>query len=271
MARHGVVVLLLVSSALMVPVPARAQGIASEGLAHPRRIRSFIGAYHELLVPVETQLVRMGLGDALLILGGGTVGGTEYRLELAAGVASEFDMAASSFDFVAADFLVGLPLSVQRGPVDARLRVYHQSSHLGDDVLARDDVVLDSRDAYDFEAIELFLGVRTWRLRPYAGFEYRFRRTPDEQDPSVVHLGADFRSRGRTRILGGVHGWWAENGGDEVGVQARLGLEVSRSGRGRQGGWPLRVFLEGGWGRPDAGRFFRSRRETFGLTVEVAR
>jgi hypothetical protein len=151
------------------------------------------------------------------------------------------------------------------------LRVYHQSSHLGDEFLAREDVVLDSLNAFDFEAVDVFVGRADGRLRPYAGFEYRFRRTPDDQDPSIVHLGASYRGRGRIRVVGGVHGWWAENGDDELGAQARFGIEIRRLGTGPGEARPVRILLEGTWGQPDAGRFFLSNRQTLGITVEVAR
>lgn len=270
MARHGAVILLVLVGAF-VPLPAAAQSTGTEGLAHPRRVRSFIGAFDEGRTPIETQLVQMGLRGSLFLTGGRTRGGTQYRVELDAGVAAEFDMAVSSFDFIAADFLVGVPLALWRGPLEMGLRVYHQSSHLGDDFLTRRDVGLDSLNAYDFEAVDVFVGRARGRLQPYAGFEYRFRRTPDWQDPSIVHLGAAFHGRGRTRLVGGIHGWWAENGDDELGVQARLGVEIRRRGTGQGESRPVRILLEGSWGPPDAGRFFRSSRRTLGVTVEVAR
>ena len=217
---------------------------------------------------MSTQLVRMGLGDGLF-LASGRVGGVQYHLELAAGVQAEFDLAVSSFDFLVADFIVGVPLRLSHGPWTGRLAVYHQSSHLGDDILTRDDVDLGVDGAVDFEAVEGYLGYRIGPLRPYLGAEYRFRRTPEDQDPSVLHAGVDIRSRGKGTLglIGGAHGWAADQGVDAYGGSVRLGLELRRGG----GAKPVRFLLEGMVGSPDAGRFYSLRRGTYGFAIEVGR
>ena len=268
---------LLLGAALLIsfPNPTRGQVLVEEGMAHPRRVRSFISAVHESRIPTSTQLVRMGLGDALFLAAGQTSGGTGWEVELVAGVMGEFDLGVSSFDFIAADFLVGVPVRMKRGGFTGTFRLYHQSSHLGDDVLARDDVTLDSLNAYDFEAVEVYLGQDLGPVQAYGGFEYRFRRTPDTQDPSVFHAGVvaglDLDARGRRTLVAGIHGWLADNGEHEGGMSVRGGVELARGSRGQARGRPVRILLEGLWGQPDAGRFFRLRRSSIGVSVEVAR
>ena len=264
--------LVLLSLTFLAVAPgAGAQVVMSDELAHPRRVRSFIGVYQEQDAPLATELVRMGLGDGLY-LASGKVGSVRYHLELAAAVQAEFDLAVSSFDFLVADFIVGVPLRFRRGRVSGRFGVYHQSSHLGDDILARDDAALGADGGVDFEALEFFLGFQVGPLRPYGGAEYRFRRTPGAQDPSVFHAGVDLRSRGSGRysLLAGVHGWTADEGTDAYGGSLRLGVELHRSRGGREGR-PVRLLLEGSAGSPDAGRFYQLRRSHFGFAVEVGR
>lgn len=50
-------------------------------------------------------------------------------------VFSQFNLDASSADLLNADYLVGPMLTYRRGPWSARFRIYHQSSHLGDEFL----------------------------------------------------------------------------------------------------------------------------------------
>lgn len=272
MPTHARTVLSILGLAFVALVPqAQAQTGLSDGMAHPRRVRSFIGVYQEEQAPVSTQLVRMGLGDGLFLTAG-RAGGVRYHIELAAAVQAEFDLAVSSFDFLVADFIVGIPIRLARGRWSGRVAIYHQSSHLGDDILSRDDVTPGVDGAVDFEAVEGFLGYRFGLLRPYLGAEFRFRRTPDGQDPSVLHAGVDIKSRGEGRygLFAGVHAWTADQGIDPWGGSVRLGLELRRSGRGA-GRRPVRLLLEGMAGSPDAGRFYRLRRGTFGFAVEVGR
>lgn len=272
MPRHARAALSTVALGLAATaLQASAQTVLSDGIAHPRRVRSFIGIYQEEEAPVSTQLVRMSLGDGLFLTSG-RAGGVQYHVELAASVQAEFDLAVSSFDFLVADFIVGLPVRLARGRWTGRIALYHQSSHLGDDVLGRSDVTLGVDGAVDFEALEGYLGYGFGFVRPYLGAEYRFRRTPDGQDPSVFHGGVDIRSPspGDYGLFAGIHGWTAERGVDGYGGSARVGLELRRDGpRGRPR--PVRFLLEGMWGSPDAGRFYPLRRATFGFAVEVGR
>ncbi|MDH3223131.1 MAG: DUF1207 domain-containing protein [Gemmatimonadota bacterium] len=255
---------------LVAPAEALGQRSSGDGIAYPRRVRTFIGVYQEQKAPFSSQLVRMGLGDGLFLVGG-RLGGLSYELELAAGVRGEFDVAVSSFDFLVADFIVGLPLRFRAGDLNGRVRLYHQSSHLGDDILLRDDARLGVDGAVDFEAIEAYLGYELGWMRPYAGAEYRFRRTPSEQDPSVLHAGMDVRfGLGRVSLIGGAHGWVVDNGLDPGGVAVRMGVEVHRSRLGWRGR-PVRFLLEGSWGTPDAGRFQTLRRGQVGFAIEVGR
>ncbi|NNM35194.1 MAG: DUF1207 domain-containing protein, partial [Gemmatimonadetes bacterium] len=169
MPTHARAVLPILGLAFVTLVPqAQAQTGLSDGIAHARRVRSFIGVYQEEQAPVSTQLVRMGLGDGLFLTAGRT-GGVRYHIELAAAVQAEFDLAVSSFDFLVADFIVGIPIRLARGRWSGRVAIYHQSSHLGDDILSRDDVTPGVDGAVDFEAVEAFFGYRFGLLRPYLG------------------------------------------------------------------------------------------------------
>ena len=256
---------------LLHPEALWAQATLSDGIGHPRRVRSFIGVYQEQEAPVSTQLVRMGLGDGLFLTAG-QAGGVRYHVELAAAVQAEFDLAVSSFDFLVADFIVGVPVRWSKGRLGGRVAIYHQSSHLGDDILRRDDVNVGVDGAVDFEAVEAYVGYHVGGLRPYVGAEYRFRRTPDAQDPSVFHVGIDWAGpkRGTLGFVAGLHGWAADQGIDSYGGSVRAGLEVRRGRRGREGR-PVRLLLEGMAGSPDAGRFYPLRRGTFGFAIEVGR
>lgn len=255
--------------------PLEAQNQSESHFAHPRRIRSFFGVFQEREIPVETQLVKMGLGDQVRIFRGRTEGGTTFEVALRAGVFAEFDLAVSSFDFFVADFLVGFPVTVRHGKFSGRFRLYHQSSHLGDDILGRDDIVLEELGGFDFEALEVFTGFDAGPVYPYAGAEYRFRRTPGFQDASVFHLGVSARppmGRASLVFVGGAHATFSGNGSGTPGLSARAGVEWRRArARGAEPARSIRLLLEGRRGAAGAGRFFQLERSTFGVVVEIGR
>jgi len=57
------------------------------------------------------------------------------QVNLLAAAFSQFNLDAPGDDLINTDFLVGPELMFRRGAVSARLRLYHQSSHLGDEFL----------------------------------------------------------------------------------------------------------------------------------------
>jgi hypothetical protein len=95
--------------------------------------------------------------------------GTDWQVGLHAGVFSIFDLEAESSDLVNSDFFVGLPISARYGPVSAQLRLFHQSSHLGDEFLLRMRDPID-RINLSYEAVDLRLSLKPFDwLRLYAG------------------------------------------------------------------------------------------------------
>jgi hypothetical protein len=103
--------------------------------------------------------------------------GADWQVGLHAGVFSIFDLEAESSDLVNSDFLVGLPISARYGPVSAQLRLFHQSSHLGDEFLLRNRI---DRINLSYEAVDLRLSLKPidW-LRFYAGGGAIIRSEPD--------------------------------------------------------------------------------------------
>src|SRR5712692_11646747 len=80
---------------------------------------------------LASRLGSVGFGQTI-----GLLRGDSWQLAIAAGAFSQFNMQATTNDLINTDYLVGLPLAYQRGASAARLRLYHQSSHLGDEYMA---------------------------------------------------------------------------------------------------------------------------------------
>ncbi|HEX6133087.1 MAG TPA: DUF1207 domain-containing protein [Longimicrobiales bacterium] len=204
-------------------------------VADPKAERSFIsflrGEFPSLQAGVdvdeELNIGAVGLGDAFpLVRFAGTAPGNGVQIALVAGIFAQFDLDAESFDLINADYLIGLPVTLRWSGFSSRLRLYHQSSHLGDEFLLRTDVL---RENLSFESLELLLSQELGPVRAYAGGEYLFNRDPGTLDETVAHGGLEVRAgrlRG-VRFVGAVDAKLSEQRDWDPGVSARAGVEVA--------------------------------------------
>lgn len=116
-----------------------------------------------------------------------------WQLSLKGGLFSQFDLDTSSQDLLNSDYNIGLTWTYRFRHLGMRLRLYHQSSHLGDEYLLRQPSLADTRANFDYEAID-WLGDFTWHpFRAYAGLHYLLKRSPDSLDRWGYHGGIEYR------------------------------------------------------------------------------
>ena len=204
-------------------------------IADPKEPRSFVsllrGTFRSLDDPSGkgTTIASVGLGDAFgLIRWGGPEPNEGVQIDVVGSIFAQFDLGAPSNDLINADYLIGLPLTFRRDGFSMRLKLYHQSSHLGDEYLLRGDDV--QRENLSFESIELLASQEIGALRIYGGWERLFRREPDTVPSKLFHGGAELRTgrAGLLQLVGGVdvkasdlHDW-------SPAISGRAGLELAR-------------------------------------------
>ncbi len=181
----------------------------------------------------------VGIGDRLgLYRYNGPRVGEGIQVGLAANVYAQFDLDTPSNDLVNADYVVGLPVTMRRGPVSCRLRVYHQSSHLGDEFLLHTTI---QRVNLSYESGEGILSVDLGPARVYGGGEYLFARDPGSLKPGVLHGGAEVRqgagrsptrSHAPIRVVLALDAKSAEETHWGMAWSARGGFEVGRPAGG---------------------------------------
>ena len=92
-----------------------------------------------------------------------------------------------------ADYFFGLPVSARWGWFSAMVRVYHQSSHLGDEFLLDHTV---QRVNLSYEAVDLFPSVDLWDWgRVYLGGGYLFDTDPGDLKHEEQHWATDYSVR----------------------------------------------------------------------------
>jgi hypothetical protein len=248
-------------------------------LADPKEPRSFLsflrGEFRTLDDPEgerTTSIASVGVGDNFgIVRWGGPRAGEGVQLDLIGAIFAQFDMNAASNDLINADYVVGFPLTFRRAGFSGRIKIYHQSSHLGDEYLLRNEVIRDGRKNLSFEALELLASQELGPLRAYAGIEWLFNRQPETLAEQLVHGGAELRSGrvGTLQFVAGVDLKTSEQYDWSPAISGRAGLEVAREAGS---GHPVRLIalvLEVYEGPSPYGQFFQDDIRYIGVGVQI--
>src|SRR5512138_1968225 len=164
-------------------------------LADPKSTRSHL-TYLRGELPAATRaknVASIGVADGLgLLRVGGPVPGDGVQLGIEAGVFAQFDLGTRSADLLNGDGVVGLPRTCRVSGFSGRFRVWHQSSHLGDEFIAHAGANVPNQ-GLSFEAVEAILSQEIGALRLYGGGEYLLEGTPSTLARKVAHGGAELR------------------------------------------------------------------------------
>jgi hypothetical protein len=233
-------------------------------IADPKEARSFVtflrGAFPSLDDPSGkgSSIASVGLGDSFgLVRHGGPNAGEGIQLDVVGSIFAQFNLGTPSNDLINADYVIGVPLTFRRSGFSVRARLYHQSSHLGDEYLLSNEDV--ERENLSFESVEFLVSQEVRAVRAYVGAERIFRREPDILPSKLFHAGLELRT-GRpldVQLVGGVDVKTTELHDWSPAVSGRVGLEF---GRPAPGGHPVRLvalMLELYDGPSPYGQFFR--------------
>lgn len=158
-------------------------------MADPRQPQFSI-KYHRYDARDDFDAASVSFGDYFGFASGlfGEHGVSQIGLQGA--VFAVFNMDSESFDLVNADYWLGVPVSVRRGPFSYLARIYHQSSHLGDEFLIGNPNV--PRINLSYEDLEVLTSYewRKWRL--YGGGGVILNSEPN-LDPLHAQAGIEYR------------------------------------------------------------------------------
>jgi len=176
-------------------------------LADPKGLRSFVSWLRETSDDGDSDIASVGISDALgLLRWGGPRPGDGFQISLAGSVFAQFDLDKSSYDLINTDYIISLPITFRRGAFSTRFRLYHQSSHLGDEFLLSEEDPTFVVENISYESAELIISLDGGAFRAYGGGEYLLRRDPSELERSVLHGGIELRPSRRLVRFGTVAG-----------------------------------------------------------------
>jgi hypothetical protein len=189
---------------------------------------------------------------------------TAWEFGVQAGVFSVFDLDAESQDLVNADYFVAIPVSFRHEGFSSMLRLFHQSSHLGDEFLLRTKT---ERVNLSVEGVDLKVSYEFGDpFRVYAGGGYLFHRDPASLDPWSVQYGLEFispwpaRDRGWRPVFAADVQHREENGWS-ADLSLRTGIQIDGVLASRN----FQILLEYFRGHSPNGQFYKDKIEYFGL------
>lgn len=245
-------------------------------IADPKEARSFVSYLHGTFRSLDdpsgegTSIASVGVGDTFgLFRIGGPDPGEGIQLDVLGSIFAQFDLGAPSNDLINADYILGFPLTFRRSGFSFRAKLYHQSSHLGDEYLLRSEDIV--RENLSFESIEFLVSQELGALRLYVGAERIFRREPDTLPDSLFHTGIELRS-GRARkvqLLAGVDVKTTELHDWSPAISGRAGLELGRPGPEGHPGRLIMLLFEMYQGPSPYGQFFQDDISYLGAGIHI--
>lgn len=192
----------------------------------------------------------------------------QWETGLQAGVFSDFNLGASSSDLVNTDFIASVYSSMRAGKFSAFGRLYHQSSHLGDEFLLRKVNTKFERVNLSYEGLDLKLSYELpYGVRVYGGGGGLFHKEPSTIKTWSAQYGIEFRSPWRMDfasmrpiVAADIKNYDENNWSTDI--SARAGVEFDNL---QVLGRKLQVLAEYYNGYTPSGQFYKDKVEYIGL------
>jgi hypothetical protein len=237
-------------------------------VADPRQPQFFVDAYKFDSSVQRYTTASVGYGETFgFYRSPGPGPGDGLQIGAAGGLFAQFNLDTPSRDLVNADYTIGIPVTIRSGIHSLRFRLYHQSSHLGDEYLLS---VHPQRINLSFESLEALYAVDIGLWRYYGGGEYLVHKQPSDLKPASAHWGTEYRSPnpvvGGGRFLAGldVHSFAEHKWSFDTSIIAGLEFEP-RGPQGRN----LRLLAKWYKGYDPRGQFYENKVEYYGLGVSL--
>jgi len=260
---------------------SRVMGLTGEGkvfpvgdlfrplLADPKQPQFFASINRFKSSGVRYTVASVGFGETFGIYRFfGSREGNGLQLSVEGALFAQFNLDTPSFDLINADYTIGIPVTYRHGDNSLRFRIYHQSSHLGDEFLQ--SVNPPERVNLSYEAIELIYS-REWHgWRVYGGGECLIHKEPADLKPMSAHWGIEYRGSKplvwNGRPIGGVDMKSFEEHNWAIDTSVKAGLEFGQPNPGQR---RLRLMAEWYKGFDPRGQFYNNKVDYYGLGVSL--
>jgi len=210
---------------------------------------------------------RVGLGtDFGLLQRAGAGADNRWQLSLFGSIDSLFNLDLPGDALVNTDYRVGFPLTWRGSAFSTRARVFHQSSHLGDELILGGNA--PRRVDLSFEAVDLLVAWEHSGFRLYGGGSHTFHTSTDSYKGAALQVGFDYVSPPvlfGQRITAGLDVKWLEPADWRSGVSGKAGIKLGGPSPERGG---VTLLLEAYEGFAPFGQFFVQDFTYRGVTLQ---
>jgi len=242
-------------------------------IAAPKEARTFISQYKmKSDFPNATNVASVAYGGHYgLYRLEDIVRQDTWQISFTAALFAQFNLDQPSDDLVNADYTFGFTLAHRHPPFSGRFRIYHQSSHLGDEVLLNHSLPVEWRDI-NFEALEILVSYDWERWRIYGGGEYIVRQAEGtSMDPLMGRVGMEYRGANLTgrdmRFIGGLDLASRQELEWSIDTSLKVGFEI---GKREQEGRNMRILLGIYSGHIPYGQFYTEKASSYGLELALS-
>lgn len=189
----------------------------------------------------------------------------QWQVSVVGALFAQFNMDADSKDLINADYTIGLSGTHRRGPLSYRLRLLHQSTHLGDELLLGESA--PERINFSLEAVDFSASYEWDEFRLYGGMGYLINVEPSDLDRTAIQFGGEYHDTEQGlfggRLIGGVDLTAFEGDDWSINAAVKFGLEFGEPGSGNR---RIRVMLEAYDGKAPYGQFYEVDITSYGLS-----
>jgi hypothetical protein len=158
----------------------------------------------------------------------------EWEIGIQAGLFALMDIGKTPSALINADYFVGLPVSYRSEPWSGLIRLYHVSSHLGDEFMLTPEGKKTQRINLSYEGIDVLLSYNFGNTRFYGGSGYIIHKEPSYYKPLKIQGGVEYYSsttflNGRLRPVGGIDIKAEEHGKWMPGISCKAGVQLENS------------------------------------------
>lgn len=177
---------------------------------------------------------------------------------VAGGVFARFDLVSEQKDSQAVDYSASMPLDIRVRNWSLRLLPYHQSSHLGDDLIKRTGVLPEKYTFDSYRTLFAYEPTPLWRI--YAGHNYIMRNNSVSYGRTMLQGGLEWMSPWFAQ--GRAQAFWASDFQSWQRIHwnpiftTQLGVRFAKTPESRQ---RLALFTEYGAGHMSFGQFYRQK------------
>jgi len=238
-------------------------------LASPKEARFSASLVRANMGPDDLLVATVGLGHDFGLVRWPLGDGDAWQFSIFAAAFSQFNMDSESDDLMNTDYQIGFPLTFRYGSVSGRFRVFHQSSHLGDELILGG--YGPERVGLSVEVVDFLVArdIDDWRV--YGGGAYVIRtRDPEDLKRGIMDFGFDYASSQRLflgqRVVAGINVNAVEERDWHTGTSLKVGLAFGRSYPNPRG---ASLMLEAYNGVVPFGQFYVDDIRYFGLGLSV--